>query len=84
MKGYALLVLPVLFAMLLAAALFLVNCAEDDSDPTGGRNVYSELEVNPELFVLKYEVSGSEIVPEVGAERITSSSEFRRPGWMAN
>ena len=55
-----------------------------DCDPTSGRIVFNELEVNPNLYVLEYEVSDGELQITSEPTQITEDGEFRRPRWIEN
>ncbi|MDP8223111.1 MAG: hypothetical protein P9L99_07115 [Candidatus Lernaella stagnicola] len=55
-----------------------------DCDPTSSRIVYSEMEVNPNIYVLEYEIGDDRITISSDVTQITEDGEFRRPRWVKN
>lgn len=54
-----------------------------DCDPTSGRIVFNDREVNPNLYILEYEV-GDGITITSAARKITDEGTYRRPRWVKN
>jgi len=54
-----------------------------DCDPTSGRIVFNDREVNPNLYILEYEVSDG-ITITGAARKITDEGTYRRPRWVKN
>jgi hypothetical protein len=54
-----------------------------DCDPTSGRIVFNDREVNPNLYILEYEI-GDGITISGNAVQITTEGTFRRPRWVKN
>lgn len=54
-----------------------------DCDPTSGRIVFNDLEVNPNLYILEYEV-GEGVTISGSAVQITTEGTYRRPRWVRN
>jgi len=54
-----------------------------DCDPSTGRIVFNDREVNPNLYVLEYEI-GESIIITAAAEQISEGGTFRRPRWVKN
>lgn len=54
-----------------------------DCDPTSGRIVLDDREVNPNLYILEYEVSDG-ITTTSAARQITDEGTYRRPRWVTN
>ena len=52
-----------------------------DCDPTSGRIVFNDLETNPNIYVLEYEMDEGLSITGT-AEQITTDSTFRRPRWV--
>ena len=52
-------------------------------DPTSNRIVFNDIEVNPNLFVLDYELGDGSISFTGDAEQITTDGVYRRPRWVA-
>jgi hypothetical protein len=54
-----------------------------DCDPTSPKVVFNDLAVNPNLFVMEYEVSDGDIAFD-DPTQITEDSRYRNPRWIHN
>lgn len=52
-----------------------------DTDPTSGRIVFNNISVNPNLYVVDYEINDKTITFGT-AQQITTEGTFRRPRWV--